>query len=116
MKWEPNMNSIKCNPPWEKDSSQVTIIDGFTSKIIEENGDGDGYFIEFTDSDGAIVEAGILKSEFIELPYPVKVGSYFGIIIFRLKGMIGTTVSVWPVVKFWHQSLRDEKDEKKDED
>jgi hypothetical protein len=104
------MNEIR---PWTLDASQVEIIETYEAEIVSEIIERSGrqcYVITFPDTDGSLVEAELTKDSFNTFPHPVKCGTCFGMVVFRLAIMPDTTCAgAWPVSKYWNQSLRTEK-------
>jgi hypothetical protein len=90
--------------PWELDSSQVTIMRAYNATIYME--DGDKYHITFYDENCDIVEATIKKEYFINFPYSIEDGTYFGLIVYTLKGHPGVTTAPWPIMRYWSKSLQ----------
>ena len=99
--------------PWTLTASQVEIVDSYEAEIIADIIEEDGkqhYAITFADTDGGMVEAELAKESFNTFPHPVKAGTYFGIVLFRLLAMPGVVCAgAWPVAKYWSQSLRAKK-------
>jgi hypothetical protein len=100
-------SAVKSKPrhPWEMEKSQVEVVKNYSAKIVDE-GKAD-YLIEFYDYDGSIVEANLPKERFKDFPHPVRPGTHFWIIVYRIKSQQETRVSAWPVAKFWHRSWQD---------
>ena len=90
--------------PWRLTSDCLEIVETHEAEIIGE--DEGEYVIAFPDYDGELVEANIDKSDFDALPHPVRVGSLFGLVVYRKKGSRTTSASVWPVSRYWHPSLQ----------
>jgi len=90
--------------PWELEKSRIEVIRSYDATIVDD--ENDCYAIEFIDYDGSIVEADLPKKEFKDLPHPVKIGTHFFVVVYRMKDFSGMSVSVWPVAKFWHPSWR----------
>jgi len=95
----------KVKMPWKINKSLVKIIEQYDAQIANEK-EGGEYRIEFYDKKDSIVEAEMLKSEFKDLPYPVKIGSHFWIVIYNTKDDSELKLSVWPVVseRYYHKS------------
>jgi hypothetical protein len=94
--------------PWELPSDRIDVIKAYAAEVIEE--DGDDYIITFIDDDGELVEANVAKTDFESLPHRVRVGTAFGLVAFREKGSGIVSASVWPIARYWHQSLRADRD------
>ncbi len=90
--------------PWELEKSRVEVIKSYDAIIVDD--ENDCYAIEFIDYDGSIVEADLPKKEFKDLPHPVKIGTHFFVVVYRMKDFSGMSVRVWPVAKFWHPSWK----------
>jgi hypothetical protein len=88
--------------PWEKSPLEVTIVESYEAETIGQH--GKYYLIEFADVDGGIVEAKLPRKRFRHFPYPVRVGTYFGIIVYKEGGK--TKAGTWPVPMYWNPELR----------
>ena len=91
--------------PWTLNASEAEIVADITEKDGKQH-----YAITFADTDGGMVEAELTKESFDAFPHPVKAGTRFGIVLFRLSDMPGAVCAgAWPVSKHWSQSLRTKK-------
>ncbi|MBW2995062.1 hypothetical protein KY312_01815 [Candidatus Woesearchaeota archaeon] len=89
--------------PWEMTPKEVEITDAYEAEITGEK--DDNYFVEFRDQEMEVVEAEIKKTDFEYFPHPVKAGTAFVIVTYKLNGVTG--VGSWPITKYWNQELRD---------
>lgn len=88
--------------PWETDKSQFEVLEEYDAKVVSD--EGEYYGIEFYEDDSSVVEARMSKGEFKDLPYKIRPGTEFFIMIYRIKNQPGTMLSVWPVAKYRHSS------------
>ncbi len=88
--------------PWEKSRLEVEIIDAYEAEI--EGQEQKYYWIEFYDSHMRIVEAKLPIRRFRHFPHPTKVGTYFGLVIYKEGGK--RKIGPWPLTKYWNPDLR----------
>lgn len=88
--------------PWKGSPLETEIIESHEAEII---GEIEGqYVVAFPDYDGSLIEAEMGKEEFENFPHPVRVGTCFGIIVYKIKGE--QKKGAWPVAKYWNEELR----------
>lgn len=89
---------------WELPKSVIQIVLAYDSVINSE--EADSYNVDYFEYDGSIAEISLPKSCFSKLPYPVKEGSHFWMVVYIYKNEL--KIALFPVAEYWHESYKED--------